>query len=293
MTPDEQFLTIDGRRWLAHLDVEHRGRPDMRDPRVPLQRTNAQNCRFEERFGLHLHRVPDATHVDERDGAGPQSHGLNRSIFAFCSPQSAPCENRGGDRNRAPRLQPGSCGAYQLAGAQGPRGSLTAKYLEAKRNRGKTSRDYAEQHTKPELRERLKEKIKKSDKGGRKTQWSAHRSQLLAAEYKKEGRLQGQEEGEPEGPGTLGWGELANEIRQGPCASRQDDGARTRVDASGVGVTFGSGANTLTLFNSVRISWTSTAGTIGTAEALAIGDSYTERARKDRGTSDGPTQFAF
>src|SRR5688572_22867130 len=74
------------RRWLAHLDVDHRGRPDMLDPRVAPERTNTENCRFEQRFGLHLHRVPDAAHVSERDGADPYRHGLNRSIFAFYSP---------------------------------------------------------------------------------------------------------------------------------------------------------------------------------------------------------------
>jgi hypothetical protein len=58
------------RGWLAHLDVE-RGRPDMLDPRVAPERANTENCRLEERFGLHLHSVPDATHVSERDGAGP------------------------------------------------------------------------------------------------------------------------------------------------------------------------------------------------------------------------------
>ncbi len=52
---------------------------------------------------------------------------------------------------------------------------------------GKTARDYADQYTKPKLRERLKEKIKKDDKGGRKGQWSARKSQLLAAEYAKKG----------------------------------------------------------------------------------------------------------
>ena len=42
-------------------------------------------------------------------------------------------------------------------------------------------------YTKPELREKLKEKITAGDKGGRPGQWSARKAQLLAAEYKKEG----------------------------------------------------------------------------------------------------------
>ncbi len=42
-------------------------------------------------------------------------------------------------------------------------------------------------YTKPELREKLKEKIRKGDKGGRKGEWSARKSQLLVNEYEKAG----------------------------------------------------------------------------------------------------------
>ncbi len=42
-------------------------------------------------------------------------------------------------------------------------------------------------YTKPELREKLKDKIKEGDKGGKPGQWSARKAQLLATEYKKEG----------------------------------------------------------------------------------------------------------
>lgn len=42
-------------------------------------------------------------------------------------------------------------------------------------------------YTKPELREKLKEKILESSKGGAKGQWSARKAQLLASEYKKAG----------------------------------------------------------------------------------------------------------
>ena len=52
---------------------------------------------------------------------------------------------------------------------------------------GKSSGDYAKDYTKPALREKLKEQIKASDKGGRKGQWSARKSQLLTAEYEKQG----------------------------------------------------------------------------------------------------------
>mgnify|MGYP003647861835 FL=1 len=42
-------------------------------------------------------------------------------------------------------------------------------------------------YTKPELRERLKNKVMASSKGGDAGQWSARKAQLLAAEYKKAG----------------------------------------------------------------------------------------------------------
>lgn len=42
-------------------------------------------------------------------------------------------------------------------------------------------------YTKPELRERLKNKIMSGSKGGKSGQWSARKAQLLAQEYKKAG----------------------------------------------------------------------------------------------------------
>jgi hypothetical protein len=42
-------------------------------------------------------------------------------------------------------------------------------------------------YTKPELRERLKDKIMASSKGGDPGEWSARKAQLLAAEYEKAG----------------------------------------------------------------------------------------------------------
>ena len=52
---------------------------------------------------------------------------------------------------------------------------------------GKTADDYAEDYTKPKLREKLKDEILKSDKGGKPGQWSARKSQLLSQEYEKQG----------------------------------------------------------------------------------------------------------
>ena len=42
-------------------------------------------------------------------------------------------------------------------------------------------------YTKPELRERIKDRIMAGDRGGKKNQWSARKSQLLAQEYEKAG----------------------------------------------------------------------------------------------------------
>lgn len=42
-------------------------------------------------------------------------------------------------------------------------------------------------YTKPTMRKRLFEKIKKESKGGRPGQWSARKAQMLAREYKKAG----------------------------------------------------------------------------------------------------------
>jgi hypothetical protein len=45
----------------------------------------------------------------------------------------------------------------------------------------------ASKYSKPELRERIKDRIMESSKGGKSGQWSARRSQLLAQEYEKAG----------------------------------------------------------------------------------------------------------
>jgi len=44
-----------------------------------------------------------------------------------------------------------------------------------------------EQYTQPELRQKIKEELMQSDKGGKKGQWSARKSQLLAKEYEDQG----------------------------------------------------------------------------------------------------------
>ncbi|MCX2729214.1 hypothetical protein OOZ19_03100 [Saccharopolyspora sp. NFXS83] len=47
--------------------------------------------------------------------------------------------------------------------------------------------DYQQDYTHPELRERLKEELKASGRGGRPGQWSARKSQLLTQEYEEHG----------------------------------------------------------------------------------------------------------
>ena len=50
-----------------------------------------------------------------------------------------------------------------------------------------SSPTYEEKYTKPDLRRKLKEDIKQSDKGGKPGQWSARKSQLLVQQYEKHG----------------------------------------------------------------------------------------------------------
>ena len=42
-------------------------------------------------------------------------------------------------------------------------------------------------YSKPELRERIKDRIMAGERGGKKGQWSARKAQLLAQEYEKAG----------------------------------------------------------------------------------------------------------
>ena len=42
-------------------------------------------------------------------------------------------------------------------------------------------------YTKPELRERIKNRVMAGSKGGKPGQWSARKAQLVASEYKKAG----------------------------------------------------------------------------------------------------------
>jgi len=45
----------------------------------------------------------------------------------------------------------------------------------------------SKKYTKPELRERIKDRIMAGDKGGKPGQWSARKAQIVASEYKEAG----------------------------------------------------------------------------------------------------------
>ncbi|GAA4869858.1 hypothetical protein [Saccharopolyspora cebuensis] len=51
----------------------------------------------------------------------------------------------------------------------------------------KSRKDYRDTYTEPELRERLKEEVKASDKGAAPGRWSARKSQLLTQAYERHG----------------------------------------------------------------------------------------------------------
>ncbi|MBE1487767.1 hypothetical protein [Plantactinospora soyae] len=77
------------------------------------------------------------------------------------------------------------------------------------------------QYTKPELREKLKEEIKASDRGGRPGQWSARKSQLLTQEYKKNGGgYQGPKDDRQKS--LQHWGDQKWRNRQGTTRARHD-----------------------------------------------------------------------
>ena len=55
------------------------------------------------------------------------------------------------------------------------------------KSKAKSTVNAAGNYTKPALRKRIFERIKRGTKGGRAGQWSARKAQLLAKEYKKAG----------------------------------------------------------------------------------------------------------
>jgi hypothetical protein len=89
----------------------------------------------------------------------------------------------------------------------------------------KTSEE--EKYTDPELRERIKEEIKESDKGGRKGQWSARKSQLLTQEYEKRGGGYKGEKDESQ-KNLQRWTEEEWQTQEGDARARGDNGETKR-----------------------------------------------------------------
>lgn len=87
--------------------------------------------------------------------------------------------------------------------------------------------DYDQKYTEPELRRKLKEEIRASDKGGKKGQWSARKSQLLVHEYEKHG---GGYKGEKDeaAKSLEAWADQNWQTQEGDTKARQDDGSTKR-----------------------------------------------------------------
>ncbi len=87
--------------------------------------------------------------------------------------------------------------------------------------------DYEEKYTHPDLREKIKEEIKASDRGGKRGQWSARKSQLLTREYEKQGG--GYKGGKGQSQKNLEkWTEEEWQTREGDANARKDDGETKR-----------------------------------------------------------------
>ena len=64
---------------------------------------------------------------------------------------------------------------------------LASSQQTNQKSKPKSKVNEAGNYTKPALRKRLFERIKRGTKGGKANEWSARKAQLLAAEYKKAG----------------------------------------------------------------------------------------------------------
>jgi len=89
------------------------------------------------------------------------------------------------------------------------------------------SQDYEQKYPDPELREEIKKEIQASDKGGKKGQWSARKSQLLTQEYEKRGGGYKGEKGSSQ-KDLEEWTEEEWQTKEGDARARQDDGETKR-----------------------------------------------------------------
>ena len=86
---------------------------------------------------------------------------------------------------------------------------------------------FEQKYTDPELREKIKEEIKASDKGDKEGQWSARKSQLLTQEYEKRGGGYKGEKGQSQ-KYLEKWTEEEWQTKEGDAEARQDDGETKR-----------------------------------------------------------------
>jgi hypothetical protein len=82
-------------------------------------------------------------------------------------------------------------------------------------------KEFEKKYTHPEMREKIKEEIKQSGKGGREGQWSARKSQLLTQEYEKRGGGYRGEKGESQ-KNLQQWTEEEWQTKEGDANARQD-----------------------------------------------------------------------
>src|ERR687889_491816 len=90
-----------------------------------------------------------------------------------------------------------------------------------------SKQNYEEKYTHPELREKVKEEIKASDKGGKEGQWSARKSQLLTQEYEKRGGGYKGEKNQSQ-KDLKEWTEEDWQTKEGEADARQDNGETKR-----------------------------------------------------------------
>ncbi len=99
--------------------------------------------------------------------------------------------------------------------------------MAGQRRNAVAKQDYEEKYTHPDMREKIKEEIKASDKGGEKGQWSARKSQLLTQEYEKQGGGYKGEKGQSQ-KNLEQWTDEEWQTKEGDANARQDDGETKR-----------------------------------------------------------------
>ncbi|CAK1354831.1 hypothetical protein CB0940_01362 [Cercospora beticola] len=87
-----------------------------------------------------------------------------------------------------------------------------------------------DKYTDPELRDKVKEELKASDKGGEPGQWSARKAQMMAAEYKKRGGgyTTDKKDKDESQQNLTNWGEEEWQTKDGEGKAKQDDGTEKR-----------------------------------------------------------------